>query len=256
MKPTRLTGLFMEPQNLSVNDGEGIRTIIFFAGCPLRCKWCSNPESHVDIGRCEENQFTHEYSVEDLLKIIERQEIFYRHNSGGVTFSGGEATLQLDILRELSNRLYDKAINLALESSAYFNFAEVKDILEKMDLIFVDIKHMDEEKHRHFTGLSNKKILENIRLMDTIDSPIVVRIPLIRGVNADLDNIRETSRFVKENLREPKIEILPYHSFGDEKYEALGLEKPSRDFKTPSKDEIDEIKKIIEDEGVTLVSYR
>lgn len=256
MNPIKLTGFFMEPQNLSVNDGDGIRTIVFFAGCPLRCKWCSNPESHVDIKRCEDNQFIHKYSVEDLLNIIERQLIFYRYSGGGVTFSGGETTLQPEILRELTNRLYDKGIDLAIETSGYFNFHEIKDILEKLDLIFIDIKHMDDKKHRDFTGVSNRNILDNIKLLNTIDTSIVIRIPSILGVNADSENIKGIARFVKENLNDPKIEILPYHSFGDEKYEILNLEKPSREYKTPSREVVKEIERIIESEGVSVVGYK
>ncbi len=244
------TGFFMEPQNFSVNDGDGIRTIIFFAGCPLKCKWCANPESQ-DYNNC----LVKEYSVEQLLKIIERQEIFYRNSGGGVTFSGGEATLNPDILRELTNILYDRAINLAIETSAYFNFEESRDILEKMDLIFVDIKHMDEDKHVAFTGKSNKAILDNIKKMNALNIPMVVRIPVIEGVNADDCNIVKTAEFVKENIDNPKIELLPYHSFGDEKYEALGIEKPSRDFKTPSASRLKELRKLIESVGVEAVSY-
>lgn len=244
------TGFFMEPQNFSVNDGDGIRTIIFFAGCPLKCKWCANPES-----QSYNNILVKEYSAEQLLKIIERQEIFYRRSGGGVTFSGGEATLNPSILRELTNTLYDRAINLAIETSAYFNFEKVKDILEKMDLIFVDIKHMDEQEHIIFTGKSNNVILNNIKKMNDLNIPIVVRIPVIEGVNSDDCNIIETASFVKKNIDKPEIELLPYHSFGDEKYEVIGIDKPSRDFKTPSADRLKELKKLIEGQGVGVVSY-
>lgn len=246
-----LYGNFMEPQNFSVNDGDGIRTIVFFAGCPLHCKWCANPE-----GLYINNDLVHKYSVEQLLKVIERQEIFYRYSGGGVTFSGGEATLQQELLRELVNRLYDKAINLAIETSGYFEFDEVKDILQKLDLIFIDLKHMDDTKHKMFTGVSNVKILNNIKRLNEVNDNIVVRIPLIDGVNADKKNIIETAKFIKANIKNPKMELLPYHSFGDEKYDALGIEKPSRDFKTPSVEMIKELKGLIEAEGVEVVSFK
>ena len=254
-----LSGYFMKPQNFSVNDGNGIRTIIFFAGCPLRCKWCSNPESHIDLReyeKCKYNEFIYRYDIEDLLKLIEKQLIFYRFSGGGVTFSGGEATLQQDILRELTNRLYDKSIDLAIETSGYFNFNEIKDIFEKLNLIFIDIKHMDDEKHRYFTGVSNRKILDNIKLLDTLDIPVVIRIPVIVGVNSELENIRETAKFLKTNMKYPKIELLPYHSFGDEKYEALHIEKPSRDYGIPSREALNHMKRVVEEEGVRIVSYR
>lgn len=300
---TNLTGYFMEPQNFSVNDGDGIRTIVFFAGCPLRCEWCSNPEGlgnvnkvayrketciscgkcaivcpegiGIDLnrpearakctscGKCVEVcptksriRLVNEYSVDDLLKIIERQEIFYRYSGGGVTFSGGEATMQQEMLRELTNRLYDKALNLAIETSGYFDFDEVKDILGKLDLIFIDMKLFNDEKHKKFTKVSNEKILSNIKRLKELDTEVVVRIPLILGVNADDENIRNTAKFVKDNVNNPKIELLPYHSFGDEKYEALGHLIPSRDFGTPSFELVERLKEIIRSEGVEAVSYR
>lgn len=296
-------GYFMEPQNFSVNDGNGIRTIIFFAGCPLRCKWCSNPESHTSFkkvayyektcarcGRCAQicpqgiginlntslerekckacgacvtecptksrKNLIYNYSSEEILSIIEKQKIFYRHSGGGVTFSGGEAAMQVDILRELVYKLYDSAVDLAIETSGYFDFEDVKDILKKMSLIFIDIKHMDDNKHKLYTGVSNKKILKNICRLNELEVPIVIRIPVIEGFNADVENIRKTAKFIRENIGIPKIELLPYHSYGDSKYEALGLEKPSTQFKTPSEKYIKKLHEIIEDEGVQIVSYK
>jgi pyruvate formate lyase activating enzyme len=298
-----ISGYFMEPQNFSVNDGDGIRTIIFFAGCPLRCQWCSNPESCtgsskiayykntcIQCGRCtqvcphgvgislndvlERNKckdcgicvktcptnsrksLIYHYSIEQILKIIEKQRIFYRYSGGGVTFSGGEATLQEDMLRELVNIFYDKAIDLAIETSGCFEFDDVKDILEKLNLIFIDIKHIDDNKHRFYTGISNEKILKNITRLKELKVPVVVRIPVIDGVNSDIENIRKTAKFVKDNIDTPKLELLPYHSFGDSKYEILGLEKPSRQFKTPSQETLRELYKVVENEGVEVVSYR
>ncbi|WMM25153.1 glycyl-radical enzyme activating protein [Tissierella sp. MB52-C2] len=252
-----IKGYLMEPQNFSVNDGDGIRTVIFFAGCLLRCKWCANPESQINLEKVtKEDNLIYHYSSEEILNIIEKQRIFYRFSDGGVTFSGGEATLQQDILRQLVYKLYDKGIDLAIETSGYLNFYEVKDIFEKLNLIFIDIKHMDNEKHKYFTGVSNEEILKNIKLLNTLNIPIVVRIPVIDGVNSDQKNIKETAKFVKENIKKPKIELLPYHSLGDMKYETLGREKPSRDFKTPSEVSLMELEKIIENEEVQVVSYR
>ncbi len=245
-----LYGYFMEPQNFSVNDGDGIRTTIFFAGCPLRCKWCANPESH-EVN----NELVKPYCVDQILGIIKRQEIFYRYSGGGVTFSGGEALMQPNVLRAIVDNLYDRAVNMAIETSGFFQYDEVSDILKKLDLIFIDIKHMDDIKHRYFTGKSNETILENIKRMNELNIPVVVRIPVIVGVNSDNDNIIQTVKFVKKHLDNSKIELLPYHNFGDEKYEKLGIQKPSRDFKRPSSERIIELKKLIKDEGVEVVSY-
>jgi pyruvate formate lyase activating enzyme len=254
-----ISGKFMELQNFSVNDGDGIRTVVFLAGCPLRCMWCSNPESWVTLNEIEHKKDTcliKRYTSDEVLKIIDKQKIFYRYSGGGVTFSGGEATLQLDILRELVYKLYDQAVNLAIETSGYFEFDEVKDILGKMDLIFVDMKLMDSDKHKAYTGTGNEKILGNISRMKELKVPVVVRIPVIDGVNSDMENIRKTANFVKANVNEPKIELLPYHLFGDAKYEALGMEKPSRSFKTPSHEHLMELCRVAESEGVEVVSYK
>lgn len=298
-----LSGYFMEPQNFSVNDGNGIRTIIFFAGCPLRCKWCSNPESYrssfkvahyektcIQCGRCKEvcpygidinlnipternrckacdlcskacptksrKSLIYNYNSEQMLKMIEKQKIFYRYSGGGVTLSGGESTLQPHILRDLVYKLYDQAIDLSIETSGYFDFDVMEDILEKMNLIFVDIKHMDNNEHKFYTGVGNEIILNNISKLNKLKVPIVVRIPVIDGVNSHQENIRKTARFVKDNINSPKLELLPYHSFGDSKYESLGLEKPSIDFKTPSMKHLRELCRIVETEGVELVSYK
>jgi pyruvate formate lyase activating enzyme len=254
-----ISGKFMKLQNFSVNDGDGIRTVVFLAGCPLRCMWCSNPESWVTRNEIEYNEDTcliKKYTSDEVLKIIDKQKIFYRYSGGGVTFSGGEATLQQDILRELVYRLYDQAVNLAIETSGYFVFDEVKDILGKLDLIFVDIKLMDSDKHKAYTGTGNEKILENISRMKELKVPVVVRIPVIDGVNSDMENIRKTANFVKSNVNEPKIELLPYHLFGDAKYEALGMEKPSRSFETPSHEHLTELCRVVESEGVEVVSYK
>ncbi len=299
---SRVSGYFMQPQNFSVNDGDGIRTIIFFAGCPLQCQWCSNPESYTNFdkvayyektcikcGKCAQicphgiginlnnslerkrckscslcikscptnsrKNLIYHYSSEQILKMIEKQKIFYKYSSGGVTFSGGEATLQVDILRDLAYKLYDKAIHLVIETSGYFDFDEVKDIFKKLDLIFIDIKHMDDNKHNFYTGVSNEKILKNISKINTLKIPVVVRVPVIYEINSHIDNIRETAKFVKNNIDVPKLELLPYHSFGDSKYEALGLEKPSNQFKAPSREYLRKLCKTIENEGVEVVSY-
>lgn len=115
---------------------------------------------------------------------------------------------------------------------------------------------MDDSKHRLYTGVSNKKILNNISRLKELKIPVVVRLPVIDSVNSDIENIRKTAEFVRANIDEPKMELLPFHSFGDSKYEALGLEKPSRQYKTPSKEYLRELSKIVEDEGVEVVSFK
>ncbi len=296
-----MKGYILQAQNFSVNDGDGIRTTVFLAGCPLHCQWCSNPEGldtkfkvayykeHcvgcglcasvcpqgigidlnlerekcISCGRCVEACLNHarknlvEYrSVDSIVDEIKNQVLFFRNSGGGVTFSGGEATMQVDFLTELAQKLYDMGISLAMESSAYFDFDKVKPVLKMLDLLFVDIKHMDNEKHKEFTGVSNQKILENIKKLKDLQIPVVVRVPVIKGVNADAGNIRETAEFVHTYLPDAKMELLPYHNYGEAKYESLGLSLPSASFDTPSEEEMKELKEIIIKTGVGIADFR
>ncbi|MCR3955031.1 MAG: glycyl-radical enzyme activating protein [Gudongella sp.] len=251
-----MKGYFMEPQNMSVNDGNGIRTLIFMAGCPLRCQWCSNPESQGSPANSRgRGSLVREYWLDEIMEIIERQRIFYRFSGGGVTFSGGEATMQLEILDEMSMLLYDKAIDMAIETCGYFDFQAVKRVMDRMSLIFIDLKLFNGQAHRKFTGMDNALILENIRKFGEMDYQIVIRIPLIEGVNTDQENISHTADFISKHIKKPKVELLPYHSFGDEKYRDLQLELPSREFKAPDKSSINEIRKIFKSKGIEVVKY-
>ena len=200
-------GYIMQLQHFSVNDGDGIRTIVFMAGCPLRCAWCANPE-----GQTRRNAMTHWAETEDILAELRHQAIFFRQSGGGVTFSGGEATAQPDFLREMVDALYDEGFSLAIETCGYFDYAQMAPTLRKMDTIFIDIKHIDPRQHHAFTGVDNALILQNIRRASDEGLPLVVRIPTIVGVNdARLRFFREESDsrqagiFAVSSLRRSKI---------------------------------------------------
>ncbi len=249
----------MQPQNYSVNDGDGIRTVLFLAGCPLRCRWCANPESFIKIEKNnsvhEKNEFVKAYSVSEISEGIDKQSIFYRFSGGGITFSGGEPTVQVEFLDELSLELYNAGYDLAIETCGYFEFDKVKPILDRIQLIFVDIKIMNEDAHQHYTGKSNKTILDNIKKMGVYGYSVVVRIPIIEGVNATVENVKRTALFVKKHLKNPRIELLPYHNIGEYKYDKLQKSRPPMTFRRPNKDQMMHFAKIIEDEGVCVVNY-
>lgn len=243
-------GYVSQIQGFSVNDGNGIRTTIFLLGCPLRCKWCCNPETWTIDPKAAP------MSVEDVLQRIKRDIIFFRESGGGVTFSGGEATCQQSFLRALVNAHSEIGIDMAIETSGYFIWNEVKDIIEKLDLIFIDLKHMNTEKHQELTGVDNKLILENIKNIGKLNKEVVVRIPLIKGINDDKENIINTAKYVKQYVPGGKMEILPYHNFGEKKYDQLGLSEFKNVFSTPTKEEIDEVKETIRSIGVETIDYK
>lgn len=294
-------GYVMQLQPFSVNDGDGIRTTVFIAGCPLRCRWCSNPEGftceekigwyerrcvgcgacssvcpegigiNMDPGRskctscgkcvdvCPANARAKMVSLmdaEDIISQIHKHRLFYSYSGGGITFSGGEATGQPEFLDYLSSRLYDLGYSMDIETSGYFDFDKVRSSLERMDLIFMDIKHMDPEKHRYYTGVSNDVILRNVARLNELPAEKVIRIPVIAGVNADEDNIRRTAAYVHEHLKDAKMELLPYHRFGMIKYEALGIRYNHPEFRTPSKEDMDHLKNVVSSEGVEIAEFR
>lgn len=296
-------GRILQIQHYSVNDGSGIRTIVFFAGCPLRCRWCANPEGFTSsrrilyiasrcrkCGRCQavcpvqagmdlsvrENRSRcigcgrcvkaclfgarkssmTEMTVEEILDSLENQRIFLFNSGGGITYSGGECTLQAPFLRELSKAVYDAGLDQAMETSGCFSLPEVQDILERMDLLFMDIKLWDSEKHARYTGVSNEKILDNIARIGARRKGLVVRVPVIMGVNGDDENIRHTASFVRKYLKDPMMELLPYHSYGAGKYEQLGLPYDETGFRRPSEEEMNHLSHVVEEEGVRLVSFR
>lgn len=296
-------GRILQLQHYSVNDGDGIRTIVFFAGCPLRCQWCANPEGYTannqifyiasrctHCGSCEavcpqqiswdfqdpaacsrcigcglcasvcaeqarKNTVT-EYTVEEIVQQLESQRMFFRQSGGGVTYSGGECTSQPVFLHALVQEVYDMGLNQAMETSGYFDLNTVWPILEKIDLLFMDIKVMDRHLYQQVTGVDNERILQNIAAIGARRTGIVIRVPTIMGVNGDDENIRQTARFVKRHIQEPKMELLPYHQYGADKYDQLGMSYSDADFRTPTSEELAHLNGILEAEGVQVVSFK
>lgn len=296
-------GKILQLQHYSVNDGDGVRTIVFFAGCPLRCQWCSNPEGWetrdhimyiasrcIGCGRCSsvcpqrigcdlnapgererciacgacvkvclEHARKHsvsEWTVQQVLDCLEKELIFFRESGGGVTYSGGECTWQPEFLYALAQSVYDLGLDQAMETCGYFSLEKLQPALDLMDLIFMDIKHMDRVKHRQLTGVYNDLILHNIAALGGQGKNIVVRIPVIMGINGDGENIQSTARFVREHFKRPKIELLPYHNYGRDKYTQLGLPYNDQSFLRPSDGEMGNLKKLVEAEGVEVINFR
>ncbi|WP_193830462.1 4Fe-4S cluster-binding domain-containing protein [Morganella morganii] len=246
----RGVGYVFNIQHYSVNDGNGIRTTIFFSNCKLRCKWCCNPECFT------KNEDVKIYTVSELINILNNQFKFFKMNKGGVTFSGGEPLLQHAFINVLSKVLYDKAINLAVETCGYFNFKRVEDVIKRLDLVFFDLKVISSDKHLFFTGKRNDLIIDNFKRITCVNDNVIVRIPVICGVNSDEYNIIETAKLVRKYSRKPKIELLPYHEYGHDKYHKLGIKCSMGDFSTPSPEYLNKLKSLIKEEGVDVVSYK
>lgn len=226
--------LIADIQRASMHDGPGLRTTVFFKGCPLNCAWCHNPEcisfekevlnypeKCIGCQKCDEGCFSgakvicgKEYNKEELLEEILIDKAHFK-NGGGVTFSGGEPMCQKEFLLEMISSLKAMNISTAIETSLiYFD----ERVFSEIDYIMADLKLFDDELHKKYTGISNKNILENFKKLDALNKPYIVRTPLIKGVT-DTKNI---DQFISTLKNAKKHEYLPYHPLGISKARALG----------------------------------
>lgn len=213
----------------SSEDGPGIRTTVFFKGCPLACQWCHNPEG---MDRCPgfdiEGKSVGEWiTLEELLYRLLQDRTFYRSSSGGVTLSGGEPTLQMDFAEKLLKALKAEGIHTAIETSGFFNYrCFSRQLLPWLDLIYFDLKLMDDRESRRYTGQSNRLILKNFaRLAHQSEVPVIPRVPLIPGITATTENLQAIAKFLNANGFNAAT-LLPYNPLWHDKAARLGRVSP------------------------------
>ncbi|SFB31858.1 glycyl-radical enzyme activating protein [Acetitomaculum ruminis DSM 5522] len=301
-------GLISSIESYTLHDGPGCRTTVFLSGCPLRCKWCANPETwekklklmyfngkcqykngcrrcieksscpglvennnklEIDWDKCRNckdiscaKYCKHEalkkngsyYLVEDLMRVLNRDRNFW-DEEGGVSFSGGEPFFQHEFLKNVLLECKKELIHTAIETTAHVKSEIFFDILPLLDFIFIDIKHMNSEKHKEKTGQGNELILKNIRLLSkkisdgSYKGRLVLRTPIIENFNDTRKNITETALFMNENeLKE--INLLPFHNLGASKWSQLGKEYAYEKHKATKDKKMKEFKNIFESYGI------
>ena len=264
--------LIFDIKHYAINDGPGIRVVVFFKGCNLHCAWCHNPESispkvekmyspakcikcgtcvdacpehaitltpegiitDVDLcktcGKCAEVCPTKAIemsgkvmSVKEIMDIIEKERIFFDQSGGGVTFSGGEPLVHLKMLTELLDECRKKGFHTAVDTAGHVNTTTILEIADKADLFLYDLKMMDSTLHKKWIGTGNERILENLVAIAKTGVHIIIRIPLIGGVNDTDENIEQTAKFISDLAGDKKeVHLLPYHSIAQNKYMKLG----------------------------------
>ena len=264
----------------SLVDGPGIRTTVFFKGCNLHCAWCHNPESQskniqmmfyaskcISCGNCKKkcpNSLEKcdlcgnctifcahgareicgkEYTVDEVMSEILKDKLFYAASDGGVTFSGGECMLQIDFLLELLKACKSAGIHTAVDTAGHIPYEYFEKIFPYTDLFLYDFKCFDTETHKKYTGVGNELILQNLARLLKEKRPLWIRIPIIPDVNDSEDEIKDILAFIAKNGKAEKIELLPYHAMGENKYAAIG--KEPQKFTVPNDEKMEQLKKLI-----------
>jgi len=183
-------------------------------------------------------------TTEVVIKEIEKDLVFYEESGGGVTFSGGEPLSQSEFLEDLLDGCKEKKIHTTVDTSGYIPWEILNKIHSKVDLFLYDLKIMDSERHKKYTGLSNEIILENLKKLSSVHNNIFVRFPVIPGINDDYQNTREMGEFLS-SLKVAQVNLLPYHYIGVDKYKRLGKKYKLADIQPPSKEKLSKISGIL-----------
>lgn len=248
-------GRIFDIQRYSIHDGGGIRTIVFLKGCPLRCKWCCNPEGqHYNVEKItlggKEKIVGQDVTVGEIIDIIERDRIYYRRSGGGLTLSGGESLTQPDFAVALLRAAKERGINTAMESTGFADFSVISRYLPYLDLYLMDIKHMNSAKHKEFTSQPNELILENARKITDAGTRLIVRTPVIPTFNATKEEIGEIAKFASSLKGVTQMHILPYHRIGTDKYKGLGRDYSLTGIEPPSKELMNELLEVVNSYGL------
>lgn len=223
-------------------DGPGIRFVVFMQGCPMRCLYCHNPDTW-EIGRGDK------FTVGQVLERYRKNSAFYKN--GGITVTGGEPLLQIDFITELFKKAKEEKIHTCIDTSGITfnpeNTEKLDMLLKYTDLVMLDIKHIDDEKHKRLTGYSNKNILLFAERLEESNIPLWIRHVVVPGISDNPVDLDKLGRYIGtlNNLR--SLEVLPYHTLGVAKYDSLEIEYPLKNIKPLSKEAVNVAKKHILD---------
>ena len=230
-------------ETMGALDGPGIRYVLFFKGCPLRCAFCHNPDTWATSGGTEK-------SVREVADDVIKYSDFFKASGGGFTASGGEPLLHSEFLAELLPILKAENITSAIDTCGCVDISDsVKKVVELADLFLLDIKHLDSITHENITGQTNEKVLKFLEFISAQKKEIHIRIVLLNGISADEKYIASLAKFLKKYPTISRVDLLPYHTLGVKKWEMLGLQYKLTDDALVSTEFAETAQKIFESEG-------
>ena len=256
-EPVSATGHIFDIQSYALYDGPGIRTAVYFQGCPLRCFWCHNPESQTATNHMDWNGFGAAISAEEVVARVLPDLPFFQQSGGGVTLTGGEPTAQPDLLLAVAARLRERGIHIVLETCGHFPQHLVPDLAAAIDLFYFDLKQADDRRHREVTGVGNELIHKNfVALLALVGGDrIIPRLPLIPGVNTGVEELTALVKFLERCGYAGAIHLMPYHGWAIGKYRALGREAEFRDLPEITEGQLTELVGRVESLGYPAVLY-
>lgn len=248
-------GMVLRIERSSIHDGDGFRTVVFLKGCPLRCQWCSTPESQSRaVEKTAANIYGQRMTVEAVMEEIRKDALFFFISGGGMTLSGGELLAQPEFSAALLKNSCREGINTAIETSFFAPWNTVEPILQYVNTAYVDLKLFSVDMHRKYCGAGNSLILEN--LLNTSDCRgnfrLVVRTPIIPGVNDSEEELRLIGKFCTSLKRLDHIQLLPYHKLGTATYEKLGRPYELAATPTPTEEHMARCREIVGNCGVKV----
>lgn len=268
-----MNGIVFDLKKFATHDGPGIRTSVFFKGCPLKCQWCHNPESIYplpeeiiiyDRQKClnlSSSKTIHtigkEISAVSLFDEIIKDKVFFEESKGGVTFTGGEPLMQSDFLLEMLMLCKNSNIHTAVDTSGFAPFSEFERINEYVDLYLYDLKLFDSKKHIQYTQQDNALIIDNFMKLQTIAKEIIIRIPLIPEINDTDDHIKEILNFLSSAFNQvdcsdkqphsfKEINLLPFNNLFESKYHKFHLKHSLKHLKKQNDKRLTELKALVE----------
>ena len=251
-------GMVLRIERSSIHDGDGFRTVVFLKGCPLRCQWCSTPESQsFEIEKAKGGETTYGISmtVEEVMREVRKDSLFYFISTGGITLSGGEILAQPEFAKAILKNCRMECMNTTIETSFFAPWESIQALLPYVNTAYVDLKLFTAELHQKFCGVNNSQILSNLLSTNEAEGNfrLIVRTPIIPGINNSDEELDRIGTFCAGLRRLDRVQLLPYHRLGSATYQKLGRPYLLKGVTSPTAQEMKHYREVVRQHRITVV---